>query len=52
MRSGWHRQAQLGDGYPGRGATIAKAFGLDDATQLNCHLSVAHRPIRIWVVNL
>jgi len=32
QHGGWHRQAQLGDGdFPGHG-TIAKAFGLDDAT--------------------
>jgi len=34
QHGGWHRQAQLGDGdFPGR-RTIAKAFGLDDATRL------------------
>jgi len=33
QHGGWHRQAQLGDGgFPVRG-TVAKAFGLDDATR-------------------
>jgi len=33
LRDGWHRQAQLGDGGFGVRKTIAKAFGLDDATR-------------------
>jgi hypothetical protein len=33
MSLGWHRQAQLGDGFTGTDKTIAKAFGLDDATR-------------------
>jgi hypothetical protein len=32
-RDGWHRQAQLGDGGFSVRKTIAKAFGLDDATR-------------------
>ncbi|HXK37103.1 MAG TPA: hypothetical protein VJ553_05985, partial [Candidatus Paceibacterota bacterium] len=33
LQGGWHRQAQLGDGdFPMR-RTIAKAFGVDDATR-------------------
>jgi len=32
--SGWQRQAQLGDGDLAVRRTIAKAFGLDDATLL------------------
>jgi hypothetical protein len=33
LESGWHRQAKLGDGLWLRKKAIAKAFGLDDATQ-------------------
>jgi hypothetical protein len=43
QRSGWQRQAQLGDGGRAESLTIAKAFGLDAATRKKARPIPAHQ---------